>query len=108
VNQLSLDIHEGRRLKREGSELVASKNALWIDQMLVQLLAFAWARQEFTVELFRAWAGVNHFPEFTASSQRAVRQFIDVHAPYNMAISIYNFVVDRRRTWGKILRIFVS
>ena len=63
--QLALNPHESRRRKREGADLVASHNSAWIDLMLVQLWAFAWVRQEFTFELFRAWAILNRFPKPT-------------------------------------------
>jgi hypothetical protein len=62
---LALNLSESRRRKREGANLVGSHNSAWIDLMLVQLWAFAWARQEFAVELFRAWAMLNNFPEPT-------------------------------------------
>jgi len=65
MNQLALSLPEGRRLKREGMALVAGKNRDWLDLMLSHLVAFAWARQEFTVETFRAYTVLMRLPKPT-------------------------------------------
>ena len=66
MTQLQLSLPEGRRLKREGMDLIAGHNSAWINLMLGHLVAFAWGRQEFTFELFRMHAQLEHLPDPTS------------------------------------------
>jgi len=51
--QLALDPQESRRRKREGQDLVSSKNSAWLKIMLADLAEFALAHGEFVFESFR-------------------------------------------------------
>ena len=66
MNQLTLSLEEGRRRKREGMSLVASKNSEWMAQALDDLRAFAAERGEFPMEVYRAYRKLRHLPEPTS------------------------------------------
>jgi len=65
MNQLALDLSEGRRRKREGQRLVASHNSEWMAQALDDLRVFAAERGEFPMEVYRAYRKLRHLPEPT-------------------------------------------
>jgi len=66
MTQLALNLEEGRRRKRAGQALVASKNSEWMAQALDDLRAFAAERGEFPMEVYRAYRKLRHLPEPTS------------------------------------------
>ena len=68
ATQFELNLSEGRRLKREGMALAASKNSEWMAQALDDLRVFAAERGEFVVEAFRARRKLLHKPEPTSAA----------------------------------------
>jgi len=66
VNQLALNLEEGSRRKRAGMALAASRNSEWMQSALEDLRVFAAAREEFPMEVYRAYRKLRHMPAPTS------------------------------------------